>query len=317
MTTATTSRGEMGGGGFIPPAAHPPSPAPTASTATPSLLPKPRAHPLRPGSAKEATVLEYIDKKLLSISRRHAKKFSRAFIGDDNSSSDNSSSSHQRSAPAEPERGYESFKEIARDFESLVDVLWVSGTPSLQIPYLISLAVQVNSYLPDYPFAAKATFRLLRKLDSVFASLLLGEDADSGEPLPGFEGRGNVVSMTEKVRIKSIAETCRVVVVEAREKEDLGDDDDDDGDDGRRNGVEDSSENDDFDDDEMMNDDVFGMDEYPIPGRWEMETAKVYEKTIQLLGDELGKADTGEFCDTDMAAGEEGGLCDGLDEEAD
>ncbi|RAK77139.1 general transcription factor IIH subunit TFB6 family, partial [Aspergillus fijiensis CBS 313.89] len=271
-------------GGFIPPSAHLPSPTPTTSTATPSLLPKPRAHPLRPGSAKEATVLEYIDKKLLSINRRHAKKFSGALI-----------------APvAESERGYESFKEVAKDFESLVDVLWVSGTPSLQIPYLISLAVQVNSYLPDYPFSAKATFRLLRKLDSVFASLLLGEDVDSGALLPGFEARTNVVSMTEKVRIKSIAETCRVVVVEAREQEDLGDDDDDDGG-GERNGFGDSSEND--DEDELM-DDALGMDEYPIPGRWEMETAKVYEKTIQLLGDELGQADPGEFCDTDMAAGE-------------
>ncbi|PYI16743.1 hypothetical protein BO99DRAFT_305740, partial [Aspergillus violaceofuscus CBS 115571] len=273
-------------GGFIPPSAHLPSPTPTTSTATPSLLPKPRAHPLRPGSAKEATVLEYIDKKLLTISRRHAKKFSGAFI----------------TPESESERGYESFKEVAKDFEGLVDVLWVSGTPSLQIPYLISLAVQVNSYLPDYPFAAKATFRLLRKLDSVFASLLLGEDVDSGAPLPGFEARTNVVSMTEKVRIKSIAETCRVVVVEAREQEDLGDDDDDDG---GRNGFEDSSGNDDEDDDEdELMDDALGMDEYPIPGRWEMETAKVYEKTIQLLGDELGQADTGEFCDTDMAAGE-------------
>ncbi|OJJ96136.1 hypothetical protein ASPACDRAFT_46898 [Aspergillus aculeatus ATCC 16872] len=306
--------GGGGGGGFIPPSAHLPSPTPTTSTAAPSLLPKPRAHPLRLGSAKEATVLEYIDKKLLSINRRHAKKFSGALIGDNNNSSKSNSngSNSQRIAPVtESERGYESFREVAKDFESLVDVLWVSGTPSLQIPYLISLAVQVNSYLPDYPFSAKATFRLLRKLDSVFASLLLGEDVDSGAPLPGFEARTNVVSMTEKVRIKSIAETCRVVVVEAREQEDLGDDDDD----GERNGFGDSSEND--DEDELM-DDALGMDEYPIPGRWEMETAKVYEKTIQLLGDELGQADTGEFCDTDMAAGEEADQCDGLlDAEAD
>lgn len=38
------------------------------------------------------------------------------------------------------------------------------------------------------------------------------------------------------------------------------------------------------------------IDEYhETPGRWEMEAARVYERTIQLLGDELGRQ--GEFGD--------------------
>ena len=38
------------------------------------------------------------------------------------------------------------------------------------------------------------------------------------------------------------------------------------------------------------------IDEYhETPGRWEMEAARVYERTIQLLGDELGRH--GEFGD--------------------
>ncbi|PTU22189.1 hypothetical protein P175DRAFT_0457641, partial [Aspergillus ochraceoroseus IBT 24754] len=272
-----------GAGGFMHSSAL--SPAPSTSTVTPSLLPKPRSHPLRAGSIKETTVINHIDKTILSINRRHAKKFSAAF--DDDSHQHQQHQQQQAGAPLPAsEKGYESFKEVAKDVESLVDVLWVSGTPSLQIPYLISLAVLVNTYLPDYPFAANATFRLLRKLDSVFASLVLGEDSESGVPLSGFEGgRRNVVSMTEKVRIKSIAETSRVTVVEAREQTDglvEADDDDD-------------------DDDEFGLDghDAFGTEE--TPGKWEMETAKVYEKTIQLLGDELGQA--GEFCDVDMADG--------------
>lgn len=106
-------------------------------------------------------------------------------------------------------------------------------------------------------------------------------------PLPGFEGRRNVVSMTEKVRIKSIAESCRVAVVEAREQVDEPGGDDED---------ESSDENDD-DEDEVFADEYAGA-----PGRWEMEAARVYEKTIQLLGDELGKA--GDFCDDNMATGE-------------
>ena len=168
---------------------------------------------------------------------------------------------------------------------------------------MISLAVLVNSSLPDYPFSPRSTFRLLRKLDSVFASLLLGEDAESGAPLPGFETRRNVVSMTEKVRIKSIAETCRMVVMEVRgrDEEEEDEEEEEEGDGGSAS---------DEDDEEMV--DVLGdgagsgsgrsangngneMDYRETPGRWEMEAARVYERTIQLLGDELGKQ--GEFVD--------------------
>ncbi|KAB8228122.1 general transcription factor IIH subunit TFB6 family, partial [Aspergillus alliaceus] len=267
MSSSTTSNYEPGGFMQSPLS----SPAPLTSTDTPSILPKPRSHPLKPGSAKEAFVINHVDKTILTINRRHAKKFSSVF--DDQ-------------AQQESEKGYESFKEVAKDIEGLVDVLWVTGTPSLQIPYLISLAVYINTYLPEYPFSPKATFRLLKKLDSIFASLLTGEDADSGAPLAGFETRRNIVSMTEKVRIKSIAETCRVAVVEAREQVDGPDDED----------------ADDFSDEDDDMDDVFGTEDYLALARWEMETARVFEKTIQLLGDELGKA--GEFCDTVLAPGD-------------
>lgn len=155
---------------------------------------------------------------------------------------------------------------------------------SLQIPYLISVAGLVNTYLPDYPFSPRPTFRLLKKLDVIFASLLLGEDVESGAPLSGFEGQRQIVSMTEKVRIKSIAETSRIVVVEARDREEneIMEDDDDIDLDGGAN-----------DDDEDDEDEVFGTEDRYIggPGRWEMEAARIYEKTIQLLGDELGKGD--------------------------
>ena len=173
---------------------------------------------------------------------------------------------------------------------------------------MISLAVLVNSSLPDYPFTPRSTFRLLRKLDSVFASLLLGEDAESGAPLPGFETRRNVVSMTEKVRIKSIAETCRMVVMEVRGRDEEEEDEEEEEEEEEGDGGSASDE----DDEEMV--DVLGdaagsgsgsglsangngneMDYRETPGRWEMEAARVYERTIQLLGDELGKQ--GEFVD--------------------
>ncbi|KAL4917085.1 hypothetical protein BDW62DRAFT_89809 [Aspergillus aurantiobrunneus] len=296
MASASNSAVPGDGGGFMQP--PPLSPAASASTVTPSVLPKQRSHPLRAGSIKETTVINHVDKAILAINRRHAKKFSSVFDQpqvppqaqgrDGTTITPAAENGGEQEVEKAGERGYENFRDVVKDIGGVVDVLWVSGTPSLQIPYLISLSVLVNSYLPDYPFTAKATFRLLRKLDSFFASLILGEDAETGQPLSGFEGRANVVSMTEKVRIKSIAETARVVVVEAGEERDPADDGDD---------LED-----DEDEDEMeMEDERFGMGDGP--GRWEMETARVYEKTIQLLGDELGTEV--EFCDEDMARGEE------------
>lgn len=154
----------------------------------------------------------------------------------------------------------------------------------LQIPYLISLAGIVNTYLPVYPFSPRSTFRLLKKLDIVFASLLQGEDVESGAPLSGFEGRRQVVSMTEKVRIKSIAETSRLVVVEARDrgKDDTTGEDEDEDEMDLDGGANDN------DDDEF-----FGTEDRDLegPGRWEMEATRVYERTIQILGDELGKGE--------------------------
>ncbi|RMJ20762.1 hypothetical protein PHISP_08368, partial [Aspergillus sp. HF37] len=184
------------GGGFIPPISSP-TPSSTSS-ATLSALPRQRSHPLRPGSLKESTLINHLDKTLLSINRRHAKKFSSRYENPPESAPAGSAAAGPE---ARSERGYESFAEVVGDIEPVVDLVWVSGTPTLQIPYLISLAVLVNTCLPSYPFAPRSTFRVLRKLDSIFASLLTGVDveAEAGEtPLAGFENRRDVVSMTEK-----------------------------------------------------------------------------------------------------------------------
>ncbi|KAH8692409.1 hypothetical protein BGW36DRAFT_387551 [Talaromyces proteolyticus] len=262
------------GGGFIPNLTSPAySIATTASTITPSHLPRQRTHPLRPGSNKESSLINHVDAQIRNINRRHAKKFS-SDIDEHTDASDGPG------AEGGGEKGYDSFREVVRDIERVIDVVWVSGTPSLQIPYLISVAGLVSTYLPDFPFTPKPTFRLLRKLDSVFVSLLTGEDAESGAPLSGFEGRRSVVSMTEKVRIKSIAEACRIAVIEAREREE--DDDEDE---------EDEEEDDEMDIDREFDENRnFGVDEgLTVPGQWEMDIARIYERTIQFLGDELGK----------------------------
>lgn len=183
-------------------------------------------------------------------------------------------------------------------FNQLLELTTARITATLQIPYIISLAVLVNSSLPSYPFTPQSTFRLLRKLDSVFASLLTGEDADSGAPLAGFETKRNIVSMTEKVRIKSIAEACRMVVMEVRERSDDDETTEEDGDATGESEVDSEEEMVDVLGNVNANVDaiVNAVDEYhETPGRWEMEAARVYERTIQLLGDELGRQ--GEFGD--------------------
>ena len=97
-------------GGFLPQVLPSPSPS-AASTVTPGELPKPREHPLRPGSQKEIAFVSFVDSKILNINRRYAKKFS--------------SDPRSRLGPG---KGYDSFNEVVQDLEAVFDVVWVSGT---------------------------------------------------------------------------------------------------------------------------------------------------------------------------------------------
>ena len=114
-------------------------------------------------------------------------------------------------------------------------------------------------------------FRLLEKLDIAFASLLQGRDVESGGTLPGFEtGRG--VTGTERVRIKSVADNSRVAVVHLMSQENtLPEVERDD-----LESMESSMDEDAFDDDRSREND------------FAMSVARVYDRTIVELGDQLG-----------------------------
>lgn len=167
------------------------------------------------------------------------------------------------------EAGYESFREAARDIEKVVEIVWVSGTLGLQIPYLLTLALLTVNYIPGFPAVPRTMFRLLDKLDSAFASLIQGKDVETGEVLPGFLNRKGM-SGTEKVRIKSLVERTRVTVVEVMSKGeyDAGMDED--------AQTEDDENN---DDDDML--------DYDAGTDFDMEIARVYDKTLVELGDTL------------------------------
>lgn len=102
-----------GPGGFLQPILPSPPASPVSSpSAGNTILPQPRSTPLKPGSAKESSFIDYVDRKLLGISRRYEKRFNAGFEDDETSEG----------------RGYESYGELARDLEGVIDVVWMSGT---------------------------------------------------------------------------------------------------------------------------------------------------------------------------------------------
>ncbi|TVY29644.1 hypothetical protein LHYA1_G000857 [Lachnellula hyalina] len=243
-------------GGFFPPSLPSPAPSNTSISSTTSNLPHPRAHPLRAGSAKEDAARRYIESRLLHVSRRYTKKF-------------------QLLEEAEEVHGYESMSEVAKDLGDVVDVLWISGTPSLQIPYLLNVAGSVTSYLPAFPPSPTATFKLLRKLDHAFASLIKGEDSETGESLPGFEaGKRAGMSRTDMVRCKSLVESTRVLIVEVMSRDPEIE--------------KDTPEQSDMETDAMSVDENDHGD--GVEDEHDMDVARVYEGTIVQLGEILGDA---------------------------
>lgn len=159
---------------------------------------------------------------------------------------------------------------------------------SLQTPYLLTVALTTCTCLNPFPFAPRATFQLLHKLDLAFYSLLQGVDAESGEILPGFEGGRGKLSTTEKVRMRGLVERTRVAVVEVA---------------GKGGSVTDTESvarsraetRVDFTTDDDLDDAMEGMQVDGNHGRWEMEIARVYEKTIVELGLSLNTSGMGGF----------------------
>jgi hypothetical protein len=276
-------------GGFI--LSPPPSSILSSQTATSSALPRPRASPLRPGGSKESAFIRYVDEHILTLQRRFAKRTTPAANGDE----------IERDAAAvwDDVRGYKSMREACKDVEDLLSVVWVSGTPSLQIPYLINLAMLLSTMVAGMPANPEQLFRLLDKLDHAFASLLQGRDVDTGERLPGFLNRRGV-SGTEKVRIRSLIERTRRCVMESMKSADLDD----------MYEPDEQDETDDTDQDKMDTD-----GDSPLEGElilegdntcsvrepeetWEMQIARVYDRTMVELGESLMEPNIGIITET-------------------
>jgi hypothetical protein len=259
-------------GGFI---LSPPPSVTSAITNANSELPHPRSTPLKPGGSKESAFIRYVDERLLRIQRRFAKRETPSINGDE--------ADRDGAAIWDSVQGYKSMREACKDIEELMGVVWVSGTPGLQIPYLINLALVLTTIIADMPANPKQLFRVLAKLDHAFASLLQGKDVESGERLPGFDNRRGV-SGTEKVRIRSLIERTRKSVMESLKSGEL-----DDAYESDQEGETDQSEMD--VDDDLEGELILEGDGPYAPGQeeesWEMQIARVYDHTMVELGDSL------------------------------
>lgn len=270
---------ESQSGGFI---LSPPASSIASSIAGgKSALPHPRNTPLRAGGSKESAFIRYADSRILNVQRR----FARRTTFSTNALEDGSKPQVVDAWPGDV-KGYANMKEACKDIEELVDVVWVSGTPSLQVPYLINLAVLLMSVINDMPPSPNRLFRLIGKLDRAFASLLQGRDVETGESLPGFENRRGI-SGTEKVRIRSLVQRTRIGVMEAFKKGEFEFDDVD---------VDDQADRDRMDTDtdgELILEGGDDGDDMEEEDSLEMQLARVYDQTIVELSDSLEEPDIG------------------------
>ncbi|KAH0606713.1 uncharacterized protein H6S33_003547 [Morchella sextelata] len=233
-----------------------PSPAPSdVSTTSYHTLPHPRSSgPLKAGSRPESNLIAYLDVQLLEVSRKYAKKFH--------------------------EGGYFDIKTIAEDLERLVDVLWVSSTPTLQIHYMLQMANSFNDYLASFPPHLKVTLRLLDTFDRCFYTLITETSADPSTPLPPAFSAYQM-NMTEKVRLKSMIERTRLHVVKLLES-------------GRgapdpltENAGNFGERNEQIDIDTENETEVDGCGSYADDEELEIEVSKVYDRCMVQLGEGL------------------------------
>jgi hypothetical protein len=122
-------------------------------------------------------------------------------------------------------------------------------------------------------------------LDLAFTSLLQGVNVETGLVLSGFESGRGKLSTTEKVRLRGLVEGSRLAVVEVAggggDVSDIGSNAR-----SRMEGEDELTTDDDLD--QMWQD---GIDDGSAG--WEMEIARVYERTLVELGASLNPSDRG------------------------
>lgn len=141
---------------------------------------------------------------------------------------------------------------------------------ALQVPYLLSLAGLIADYMPAFPFSEGPTIRLLDKMDQAFA-ILLSRRRDPTSSI-ATDGNGYVVSVTDRVRIRSVIESTRMVAIETSAKRNPPDDGED-----VPGSLDTDYEEIDSNDGNRHHRDSLNM-----------SISRIYERSLSILGDGLG-----------------------------
>ena len=132
---------------------------------------------------------------------------------------------------------------------------------AVQIPFLLNISDAVLAYIDPFDFSPKSTFRLFEKLDLMWASLLQGTDAETGEVLPGL-ATGRKMTETERVRLRAIVDRARLQVLKKSGESALE--------------MELTNSASDTEDESRYSDVVNDQD---------IDAARIYERTLVVLGD--------------------------------
>ncbi|KAJ6015795.1 hypothetical protein N7540_010386 [Penicillium herquei] len=131
------------------------------------------------------------------------------------------------------ETRYHDFTELSTDVERLVDILWISATPSIQIEGLLALAGITEEAISIFNFDPEPVMTMLHKFDVIFVALCTGQHPTTHEPLPGVAAGQPLVTQTQQVRMRSLAEATRSKVFQVSssliDSDDSGDEEDVDG----------------------------------------------------------------------------------------
>lgn len=146
------------------------------------------------------------------------------------------------------------------------------GIASIQIPYILALAGHFRGFMHSFAFSTNA-FTLARRFDLAF-STLLKEASNASE--------ASAINNTDKVRIRSLAQETRVEMINIASSS------------GHsmnvrstRNGNDHHTIDDnEFDDSDEDDETEYGEDA-AVPSI-AASLGKVYEKTLEILGGELG-----------------------------
>lgn len=128
-----------------------------------------------------------------------------------------------------------------------------------------------SNYLPDHPFDCYTTLQLLNKFDVIFVTLCTGKHPVTNLRLPG-SANMQLMTQTQKVRIKSLAEQSRSMVFIHLNKDD----------DENENAYDAANDEEEIDFDMKRDDDS--------DGKWTAGVSAIYVGIITLLSDEFETA---------------------------